>query len=175
MINLGQGHLLILAGLSSIHTFERSSSRKPLGQLAFTWEKVTTRSQVSVYRTNDPMVTIAAIDLKHDQDGCHTLIWLKKKKKKKLCPVTVFVDSQVSNHCPWAIVCCKKKLLCWCLVGILNFIVSIPVHSFHVILLMKKQINRKGFLLGLFTTKLFILHTINWLYHETEIIKLLSV
>ena len=35
-----------------------------------TWEKVTTRSlQVSVYRTNDPMVTIAAIDLKHDQDG----------------------------------------------------------------------------------------------------------
>ena len=37
-----------------------------------TWEKVTTRSQVSVYRTNDPMETIAAIDLKHDQDGCHT-------------------------------------------------------------------------------------------------------
>ena len=30
-----------------------------------TWGKVTTRSQVSVYRTNDPMVTIAAIDLKH--------------------------------------------------------------------------------------------------------------
>ena len=28
-----------------------------------TWGKVTTRSQVSVYRTNDPMVTIAAIDL----------------------------------------------------------------------------------------------------------------
>ena len=37
-----------------------------------TWEKVTTRSQVSVYRTNDPMVTIAAIDLKHDQDGRYT-------------------------------------------------------------------------------------------------------
>ena len=35
-----------------------------------TWEKVTSRSQVSAYRTNDPnMVTIAAIDLKHDQDG----------------------------------------------------------------------------------------------------------
>ena len=34
-----------------------------------TWEIVTTRSQVSVYRTNGPMVTIAAIDLKHYQDG----------------------------------------------------------------------------------------------------------
>ena len=40
-----------------------------------TWEKVTTRSQVSVYRTNDPMVTIAAIDLKHDQDGRRTHLW----------------------------------------------------------------------------------------------------
>ena len=37
-----------------------------------TWEKLTNRSQISVYRTNDPMVTIAAIDLKHDQDGRHT-------------------------------------------------------------------------------------------------------
>ena len=37
-----------------------------------TWGKVTTRSQVSVYRTNDPMVTIiAAIDLKHYQDDRH--------------------------------------------------------------------------------------------------------
>ena len=36
-----------------------------------TWE-VTTRSQVSVYRTNDPLVTISAIDLKHDLDGRHT-------------------------------------------------------------------------------------------------------
>ena len=26
----------------------------------------------------------------------------KKKKKKPLCPVTVIVDSQVSNRCPWA-------------------------------------------------------------------------
>ena len=34
--------------------------------------KVTTMSQVSVYRTNDPMVTIASIDLKHHQDGRHT-------------------------------------------------------------------------------------------------------
>ena len=40
-----------------------------------TWEKVTTRSQVSVYRTNESMVTIAAIDLKHDQDGHYTLLW----------------------------------------------------------------------------------------------------
>ena len=40
-----------------------------------TWEKVTTRSQVSVYRTNDHMVTIAAIDLNHDQDGRRTHLW----------------------------------------------------------------------------------------------------
>ena len=58
-----------------------------------TWGKVTTRSQVSVYRTNDPMVTIAAIDLKHYQDGRHT---------HSLYPVTVLVDSQVSDRCPWA-------------------------------------------------------------------------
>ena len=37
-----------------------------------TWGKVTTRSQVCVYRTNDPMVTIVAIDLRHLQDGRHT-------------------------------------------------------------------------------------------------------
>ena len=43
-----------------------------------TWEKVTTRSQVSVYRTNDPMVTIAATDLKHNQDGRHTHLGKKK-------------------------------------------------------------------------------------------------
>ena len=40
-----------------------------------TWEKVTTRSQVSIYGTNDPMVTIAAKDLKHDQDGRYTHLW----------------------------------------------------------------------------------------------------
>ena len=32
MINLGQGHLLTLTGLSSIHTFQRFFSLKPLGQ-----------------------------------------------------------------------------------------------------------------------------------------------
>ena len=38
-----------------------------------TWGKVTTRSQVlSVYRTNDPIVTVTVIDLKHYQDGRHT-------------------------------------------------------------------------------------------------------
>ena len=42
---------------------------------------MTTRSQVSVYRTNDPMKTIAAIDLQHDQDGRYTHIWKKKEKK----------------------------------------------------------------------------------------------
>ena len=64
-----------------------------------TWEKVTTRSRVSIYRTIDPMEIIAAIDLKLDQDDRHTHVW---KKKKTLCPVTVFVDSQVSDRCPWA-------------------------------------------------------------------------
>ena len=64
-----------------------------------TWEKVTTRSRVSIYRTNDPMETIAAIGLKLDQDDCHTHIW---KKKTPLCPVTVLVDSQVSDRCLWA-------------------------------------------------------------------------
>ena len=63
-----------------------------------TWEKVTTRSRVSIYRTNDPMETIAAIGLKLDQDDRHTHIW----KKKTLCPVTLLVDSQVSDRCPWA-------------------------------------------------------------------------
>ena len=69
-----------------------------------TWRKVTTRSQVSVYRTNDTMVTIAAIDLKDE-----TLPrWpsypfrVKKEEKNSLCPVTVLVNSQVSDHCPWA-------------------------------------------------------------------------
>ena len=62
------------------------------------WEKVTTRSRVSIYRTNDPMETIAAIGLKLDPDDRHTHIW----KKKTLCPVTVLVDSQVSDRCPWA-------------------------------------------------------------------------
>ena len=65
-----------------------------------TWEKVTTRSRVSIYRTNDPMETIAAIGLKLDQDDRHTHIY----GKKTLCPVTesVLVDSQVSDRCPWA-------------------------------------------------------------------------
>ena len=47
-----------------------------------TWEKVTTRSQVSVYRNTDPMVTIAAIDLKHNQDGRHTHFDEKNKIEK---------------------------------------------------------------------------------------------
>ena len=63
-----------------------------------TWKKLTTRYQVSFYRTYDPMETIAAIDLKHDQDGRHTDIW----EKTTLCPVTVVVDSQMSDRCPWA-------------------------------------------------------------------------
>ena len=48
-----------------------------------TSEKVTTRSRVSIYRTNDPMETIAAIGLKHGQDDRHTHLWKKKTKKKQ--------------------------------------------------------------------------------------------
>ena len=76
-----------------------------------TWGKVTTRSQVSVYRTSDPMVTIAAIDLKHYQDGRHTHLG-SKKCNNSLCPVTVLVDSQVSDRCPWATCFCCFFLLC---------------------------------------------------------------
>ena len=50
-------------------------ARSVLETQAFTWEKVTTRSEVNVYRTIDPMETIAAIDLKHDHVGRHTHIW----------------------------------------------------------------------------------------------------
>ena len=59
---------------------------------------MTSRSQVSVYRTNDPIETIAAIDLKHDQGGRLPIYG----KKQPLCPVTALVDSQVSDRCPWA-------------------------------------------------------------------------
>ena len=38
-------------------------------------KKVTIRAQIHVYRTDGPMETIAAIDLKHDQGGSHTHIW----------------------------------------------------------------------------------------------------
>ena len=50
-----------------------------------TWEKVTARSQVSVYGTNDPMETVAAIDPKHDQDDRHTHIWKKKTTLSSDC------------------------------------------------------------------------------------------
>ena len=65
-----------------------------------TWEKVTTRSQVSVYRTNDPMVTIAAIDLNMTKMAVIPIYG--KNINKSLCPVTILVDSQVSDRCPWA-------------------------------------------------------------------------
>ena len=32
-------------------------------------------TRISVYRTNDPMKTIATIDLIHDRDGRYTHIW----------------------------------------------------------------------------------------------------
>ena len=53
-----------------------------------TMEKVTTVSEVSVNTTNDHMVTIAAIDLKHDHDGC----FYGKKKINKNTQVNRFVQ-----------------------------------------------------------------------------------
>ena len=50
-----------------------------------TWDKVTTRSPVSIYRTNDPMETIAAIGLKLDQDDRHTHIWKKNNTLSSDC------------------------------------------------------------------------------------------
>ena len=50
-----------------------------------TWEKVTLRSRVSIYRTNDPMETIAAIGLKLDQDDRHTHIWKKNNTLSSDC------------------------------------------------------------------------------------------
>ena len=50
-----------------------------------TWEKVTTRSRVSIYRTNDPMETIVAIGLKLDQDDRHTHIWKKDNTLSSDC------------------------------------------------------------------------------------------
>ena len=82
-----------------------------------TWEKVTTRSRVSIYRTNDPMETIAAIGLKLDQDDRHTHIW-----KKTLCPVTVLVDSQVCDRYPWAT----------CFLRVLPFLYHLLIGASHI-------------------------------------------
>ena len=37
---------------------------------------------------------VSRVSRSRDQDGHHTHIW-------SFCPVTVLVDSQVSNRCPW--------------------------------------------------------------------------
>ena len=50
-----------------------------------TWEKVTTRSRVSIYRSNGPMETIAAIGLKLCQDDRHTYIWKKNDTLSSDC------------------------------------------------------------------------------------------
>ena len=42
---------------------------------------------------------VSRVSRSHDQDGHHTHIWYKPQI---LCPVTVLVDSHVSDHCPWA-------------------------------------------------------------------------
>ena len=38
----------------------------------------------------------------YDKDGRHIHIIAYMVKKLPLCPVTVLVDSQVSDSCPWA-------------------------------------------------------------------------
>ena len=60
---------------------------------------MTTRSQVSVYRTNDHMETIAAIDRNMTKMA---IIPIYGKKNPTTLLVTVLVDSQVSDRCPWA-------------------------------------------------------------------------
>ena len=42
---------------------------------------------------------VSRVSRSHGQDGHHTHIWYKPQL---LCPVTVLVDSQVSDRCPWA-------------------------------------------------------------------------
>ena len=49
-------------------------------------------TRISVYRTNDLMKTIAAIDLIHDQDGRYTHIYGKKKRKEKKKKKTLSSD-----------------------------------------------------------------------------------
>ena len=66
MINLGQGHLLTLASLSSIHTFQRSSS---LNCLANQSEIL---CEASMGRGDESLV---AKSRSHDQDGRQAHIW----------------------------------------------------------------------------------------------------
>ena len=42
---------------------------------------------------------VSRVSRSHDQDGHYTHIW---ENSQLLCPVTVLVDSQVSDRCPWA-------------------------------------------------------------------------
>ena len=45
---------------------------------------------------------VSRVSRSHDKDGHHTHIINYGVKTQLLCPVTVLVDSQVSDHCPWA-------------------------------------------------------------------------
>ena len=94
-----------------------------------TWEKVTTRSWVSIYRTNDPMETIG---LKLDQHDRHTHIW----KNQTLCPVTVLIDSQVSDRCLWA-TCLFYLFIFFCKNNyqrhILKILYAVSNGKFHVL------------------------------------------
>ena len=65
MINLGQGHLLALAGLSSIHTFQKSSSLEPLGPHS------EIKCRASMGRGNEILIAKSG---SHDQDGDHANI-----------------------------------------------------------------------------------------------------
>ena len=66
MIDIGQGHLLTLASLLSIHTLQRSSSLKlPADQSEILCE-------ASMGRRDESLI---AKFRSHDQDGCHAYIW----------------------------------------------------------------------------------------------------
>ena len=68
MINLGQGHLLTLAGLSSIHILQRSSSLKPLAMA----NQSEFLCGASMGKGN---ISLIAKSESHDQDGRHAHIW----------------------------------------------------------------------------------------------------
>ena len=68
MINLGQVHLLTLKGLSSIHTFQRSSSLKPLGQV----NESEILCGVSLDSGDENLIAKSG---SHDLDGRHAHIW----------------------------------------------------------------------------------------------------
>ena len=66
MINIGQGHLLTLADLSFIHTFQISSSLQPLA------DQSEILCGTSIGRGNESLFAKFG---SHDQDGRQAHIW----------------------------------------------------------------------------------------------------